>query len=370
MKYFLIAGNTRVGSTWVQSSLNSFPGVFSLREIRWKMPYAEPIYPVHNYIEDDTVSISELLESGFISKLEQHQDINVIGAKLKFDPYGFVPPKYFEKLKTIIEENVFVTLIRRPYVEIFQTWKLYGIRHLANLETEKLHIENTKALKSSGELDNLCLFYEHHKIPLRSNEITLETKTNLKDLFKNTKDKTIYPLEDAIHDLFVLFYNDIMFLDVMKNAQQFNWINYASIEKDFHGIAKNLLPGLKPEKSLQSIQEAPTSKIETCSDDLEKMTNNALCEISNYLFSLASDIGNGKQQLKSILNFDEISNTILFKGQKIFEICQKYKELQHLCIEDTTRQNRFLMKDGERHWKVERSVYHPEKKVVNTTPSA
>ena len=135
MRYFVIMGNSRVGSTWIQVSMHSLPEVFCTREIRWRMPYMYQAPPVHTYVDSTTTSIKERMEFG--RRMARKDEATVVGAKLKFDPYGFAPPSAYADLGRILEPDVHVIFLRRSYFEIFQTWKAFGIRHLANPNAKK-----------------------------------------------------------------------------------------------------------------------------------------------------------------------------------------------------------------------------------------
>ena len=332
MKYFIIAGNTRVGSTWVQSSLNSLPGVLSLREIRWKMPYAESLYPVHTYIDESTHSFPAMIEAGLKDPLKDNQKISVMGSKLKFDPYGFVPPRFFKKLGFLIDDNVFVTFLRRPYIEIFQTWKLYGIRHLANLDTEQLHKQNAKLFRSTAEYENICQFYNTHKTTLSAEKISLLKSSQDAVNQKNKEIEQVYPIEEAINDFLVLFYNDLLVFESLKHLRHFRCVNYASIEESFHDITSELLPDIAEGTSINTIRGAPTRKIETNDYDLDKMSNNALREISDYLFSLCSEVIYEQKTSERIINFDETSKSVSFYGGKFLKFVKDIKR-QKICAQ-------------------------------------
>jgi len=45
-RFFLIIGNGRTGSTWLQTTLDQLPDVVTRLELKFRLPYQEP-HPLH-----------------------------------------------------------------------------------------------------------------------------------------------------------------------------------------------------------------------------------------------------------------------------------------------------------------------------------
>ncbi len=169
MKYFLVLGNTRVGSSWLSASFHRLPQVSCIREIRWWMPYQEEANRNHVYVDSTTRSIKERIDFG--SAAAPPGKLAVVGSKFKLDPYGFTLPAAFDALQSNIEDDIHLIHLRRSYLEIFSTLKAYGIRHLANQTFRK----NFEAVVRDGQAKpaTVSRFYSMYSTPLEKKNVVL-----------------------------------------------------------------------------------------------------------------------------------------------------------------------------------------------------
>ncbi len=285
MKYFLVLGNTRVGSSWLSSSFHRLPQVSCTREIRWWMPYQEEANRNHVYVDSTTRSIKERIDFG--SAAAPPGKLAVVGAKFKLDPYGFTLPAAFDALQSNIEDDIHLIHLRRSYLEIFSTLKAYGIRHLANQTFRK----NFEAVVRDGQAKpaTVSRFYSTYSTPLEKKNVVLTVDGKVVPRIAGAvaqlgEPETLVfcPIRDAIDDLLVLFFNDVFMLSLAAGRRNARVINYQEIDTKFFDIVRDLGITASREDCAALLKTAPTSKIEVPGDRLVH-PDDALAEISNYL---------------------------------------------------------------------------------------
>ncbi|MGH6792432.1 MAG: hypothetical protein ACRECF_06815 [Methyloceanibacter sp.] len=310
-RYFLIVGNTRVGSTWMQTSFHLLPGIRCRREIRWRHPYQIKDHDEHIYLESSIGSFKEAirlacrewLQAGDIAlrcqfKLEpfrfiaqtvrlafrewlQSGDI-AFGSKFKLDPYGFIARQSFAKLLPRLESDVYVFLLTRSYVEIFQSWKAIGIRHLANQDVAELSrdsqlVERMVAHHSSA-IAPRCVVLTAKGVPMASSY---------------PRDAILYPVEEAIEDLLVLFYNDIMAFCALGRTDGFEVVEYNDIRGKLPRLARILNHGLAKAQVTSILENPLTLKVEP--DDAPLLLpSEGLRAVSDYLEAEFRKVRDGK----------------------------------------------------------------------------
>jgi hypothetical protein len=326
MRYFVIMGNTRVGSTWFQAGMHSLPNVFCTREIRWRMPFLGEPPPVHTYIDGTTTSIKERLDHGV--RVAGKTGVTTIGAKLKFDPYGYAPPSAFRALGKILEPDVHVIFLRRSYLEIFQTWKAFGIRHLANPNAKKL-----KKKANSEEKARLNRFHTMHNVPLEQKQIFITSNGNViaRALFNRYRgsDHIYYSIGDAIDDLLVLFYNDIFALSAVESHPNTEIFSYQDIKDRFAGVARKLSLPVSAEECLDALDNAPTLQIEPPGVELV-FPDTALKEVSGYLESLFHKVRTAELHADEVVRCDEQNGAVTFHLPGLASILAKHEETRSL----------------------------------------
>lgn len=351
MRHFVIMGNTRVGSTWLQVCLHSLPGVFCTRELRWRMPYQVEAPPVHTYIDNSTSSIKERLESwlNVIGK----RDVMTLGAKLKFDPFGYAPPSAFAKLGEIIEDDVHVIFVRRSYFEIFETWKAFGIRHLANPNANKKPNKNIVA--TSEEDIRLNRFYTMHSVPLEQKRVIITSDNNVIPRSLHNRysgsDKIYYSISDAIDDLLVLFYNDVFGLSVIKGHDFADTFYYQDIRPKFFDVTQNLSLPVSTDDCRNALNNATTSQIEP--PGLKVVyPDDALKEISAHLDSVFRGIQSGQLTSEDVVRVDEQKGSVSFHLPGLTSIFAKHEETEDLLRSRRSSSSQFL-----------RSIFAPTRRV-------
>jgi hypothetical protein len=308
MRYFVIMGNTRVGSTWLQAGMHALPSIYCTREIRWRMPYMEAAPPVHTYIDSTTTSIKERLEFG--RRAAGKGEAGIVGAKLKFDPYGYVPPSSFDDLARIVEDDVYVIFLRRSYFEIFQTWKAFGIRHLANPNAKA-----PKAKPEGEEAARLNRFRAIHSVPLEQKRIFITSGGHVIARYLHNRysggDNLYYSVADAIDDMLVLFYNDLMALAVIEGRADADVLYYQDIRATFFDVTRTLGLPVSPENCVSILDNASTSRIEPPGVDLV-YPSDALKEISDCLDALFHEVRKGERTRDQVVHYDPRSRTVSF----------------------------------------------------------
>lgn len=336
MRHFLIAGNTRVGSTWLQAALHALPGVFSTREIRWRMPYQEQVWPVHTYVDSTTRSMKERLDHG--RNRTRHRHVAATGAKLKFDPYGFVAPAAFASLSRIIEPDILVVLARRSYFEILQTWKVFGIRHLANpaFRRKPAGPASPAVPADPREERRAARFLAvHGEAPaVRTLLLTRDghalAPARCATGHSGGKPAVIrYPVEEAIDDLLVLFYNDVCALSLIRDRDDALLLDYRDIPERFSGIARRLLPDVTEAECRAILANPATRQIEPDGVQLV-FPEAALRAVSAHLSEVFRELHEGTLKTIDVLHHDANPGRVTFALPGLQDILDRYPETRGL----------------------------------------
>ena len=368
MQHFLIAGNTRVGSTWLTASLHSLPGIFCTREIRWRMPYHDKELLVHTYVDGTTRSMKERLESWLITSGKM-DETKAVGAKLKFDPYGYVPPEAFSKLRKIIEDDVHIIFLRRPYFEIYETWHAFGIRHLANPNSKKRRAERDKKSGGKNSSDS-NRFQTVHQAPLAPSRINLTRNgkilSRITQVFNKTDEyfeKSInHPIDDAIDELFGLFFNDVFIWSMIKENARAEIINYRDIRSRFISIARRFLPDISADECRESIERSPTLKIEP--ENIQFVFPDAgLKAVSDYLDNIFNKIISGDMSIDDVVEHCADEGQIRFTVPGLAAVLEDFEETKGLSPGSKPTSNRvmrlFRRKTSTGQWISRRPIYVP-----------
>lgn len=179
-----------------------------------------------------------------------------MGSKLKFDPYGFVDGAAFADLARIIEHDVIVILLRRPYVDIFKTWKAIGIRHLLNEQNISRIAQSDPILIAAARRQREPIAARH--IDLVHDGRRLATSRWL----SFGMEALVYPLEEAIADLLVFFCNDIRALQATAHVAERYVVPYGEIGSRLHQVAAVLGSAAAPAEVLAVLSDPVMQKIE------------------------------------------------------------------------------------------------------------
>jgi len=182
------------------------PRVASSRDIALRCQFK--LEPFRFIAQTVRLALREWLRSGDIA----------FGSIFKLDPYGFIARQSFAKLLPRLESDFYVFLLTRSYVEIFQSWKAIGIRHLVNHDVAELsrdsQLVERMVANHSAAIVPRCVVLTAKGVPMVSSY---------------PRDAILYPVEEAIEDLLVLFYNDIMSFRAFGRADCFEVVEYNDI---------------------------------------------------------------------------------------------------------------------------------------------
>ena len=369
MKYFLVLGNTRVGSSWLSSSFHRLPQVSCTREIRWWMPYQEEANRNHVYVDSTTRSIKERIDFG--SAAAPPGKLAVVGAKFKLDPYGFTLPAAFDALQSNIEDDIHLILLRRSYLEIFTTWKAYGIRHLANQTVR----HNFEAVVRAGEAKpaTVSRFYSMYSTPLEKKNVVLTVDGKVVPRIAGAvaqlgEPETLVfcPIRDAIDDLLVLFFNDVFMLSLAAGRRNARVIDYQEINTRFFDIVRDLGIAASREDCEDVLKTAPTSKMEVAGERLVH-PEDALAEISIYLDQVFHNIRKGSLSVDGVVRHDGTKDTVSFNLPQLAVILDRHEETRGFAPSMLAGWKKLLnrwfagktfARDG--NWLAQRPVYVPE----------
>jgi hypothetical protein len=245
MHYFLIIGNGRTGSTWLETSFDQLPDVIARREIKWRLPY-QAEHPMHRYIGMDTRSIKDVL----LPPDDGEKSVKVIGSKLIFDPYGYISSAVFDRINHIVDKDVRLIHLRRSYVEIFRSWKLRGVAHRVN-----------ERVLPSGKVDPM-LVHSVSRLGPESREVQRirltvggVPMTDAAEADASTR-CIHYALEDAIDDLLVYFHNDVVAYSKVLSRPGSVGIEYGEIHRRFPALSR-FVGSAASESEISSVLELP-----------------------------------------------------------------------------------------------------------------
>ena len=292
------------------------------------MPYmTEAAPPVHTYVDSTTTSIKERLEVGYRVSGSK-KPVTTLGAKLKFDPYGYAPPSAYSNLGKILDDDVHVVFVRRSYFEIFQTWKAFGIRHLANPKARKPRLD--KDGDATGhDAALLNRFQSMHSIPLEQKRvlITRDGRVIARALHNrySGSDTIHYSITDALDDLLVLFYNDIFALRVIANCPDVGIFYYQDIRARFFDVAGKLDLPVSADDCVNALDHASTSQIEPPGAELV-FPDQGLKDVAAYLDNVFWRVRGGEISAAEVVRVDEDRGTVSFHLPGLSAILAEHEE--------------------------------------------
>lgn len=195
---FLIAGNARSGSTWLETSLGDLPGVFTDLEFVWRPSFAPQF--VHYVIEDEGASFRRAL-------LELSPDARVIGSKFVADPHRLYPIGREHELLDALDADIRVIHLTRSYFDMLLSGCARGFVHERNPAAERpapnsrmmdLIAESTSASPRRVELDEA----------------------------------------DIAVRLLTMFLNDLLIIDMTRRVRQWTHVSYRDIVPNLHRLGE------------------------------------------------------------------------------------------------------------------------------------
>ena len=153
-KFFLIVGNTRVGSTWLATSLHFLPGIRCRREIRWRLPYQGLELDEHVYLDGSANSVKNAIRLCLPRMAEQRRRRDRV--KIQVGPIRVYSATCLCRSCRETGIGRLRLLLTRSYFETWQSWKAIGIRHLAN----------PNVAQSSRDSQLVKRMIDHHSSPV------------------------------------------------------------------------------------------------------------------------------------------------------------------------------------------------------------
>ena len=205
------------------------------------------------------------------------------------DPYGYIEPDLFVFLSDILDSDVSVIFLKRDYAEQFYSWKVRGVYHKLNQDVSMRREDiDPTLLATVNRLMSDQTEPPLHTIVLTANGQPIDCKTHQVP----GERVLVYPLEDAIEDLLVLFYNDLNSLKLAKRSYRHLVVDYNEISERFSDVVRLI----RSESSQLEIQTAlgrpvtsrlrklgpefvqPTGILESFSDCLGQVLNEAVAQ--------------------------------------------------------------------------------------------
>lgn len=275
---FLIIGNGRSGSTWLLTSADRFPDTMARREINWRYP-GLPSHRTQVHIDGSTASMRQAIATANDitgSPRRNGVPITVAGGKLIYDLHGFLGPEAFDHIERITEPGTKLVALRRSYMEWWLSWKARSIYHELNVEVLK------KTNPTTWERE-LALAADAR--PMKRELVLTIGGKPLAD--PAAMDNPIhYPLRNAIDDMLMGFYNDIMSARIARDRGGMI-LDYEEIGPRLPEFAA-FIGSTVPLQAIEEIRSAPvTNKLELLPHSMVGPSD-ILPELSALLVSLRS----------------------------------------------------------------------------------
>jgi uncharacterized protein YoxC len=139
---FLILGNMRTGSTWLETLLGALPDVVTEFELKWRPRYAPLV--VHRVLDTSSPTVDDILEA-FESVLP------VAGSKLVLD-LDYLSPIEFTKLAAKLSPEIRVIHLTRDLRSIFFS-RRRGVYHRLNRDSPIRVSERIRAAIDEADID-------------------------------------------------------------------------------------------------------------------------------------------------------------------------------------------------------------------------
>lgn len=318
------------------------------------MPYHDVELDEHVYLDQSTSSMKERID--FACRGRDRDASMVIGSKIKFDPYGFLSVRSFEILEKAVEQDVCVIMLRRSYFDIFQSWKVFGIRHLANTEIDR------SLARDKNLVDKMIA---HHSIPIEYKKIVITADGSpMFSLDNESGDIIYYPIEDAVDDFLVLFYNDMMALASFRHVEDLKVVGYEDIDSSFRDLARTLNGTISNAECDAVLNNSLTLKIEPENAQLT-YPEGPLREISEYLDSIFDVVLENNVPIEDLICVHEGSSEVAFMLPGLSDMLAKHcggHQLRRNFIENGKPWYRRLLRRGMDAdvWVAQRPVYLPQ----------
>lgn len=247
-QYFLIIGNGRTGSTWLETSFNQLPDVRAYRQIGWRLG-DQPGHP-QRYSINKSDSMASIIKSACDDK--EPTRLAIAGSKFIFQPYTFTHTDVFEQLCVCIEPQIKLIHLKRSYLSSFLSWKIRGVAH--------------KIDSSVNAIQRVPLSVESHPAAEPRHLVLAARGGPLSDI-----EGTRYPLNTAIDDIAMMFSNDIFSRRLVEQRGGLT-IDYADITKRFSELARFVGSQAPDEKIREIVAQPLTMKLDNLENYLHPLT--------------------------------------------------------------------------------------------------
>lgn len=223
-RYFLVVSNMRCGSTLLQLMIGTLSDAHTDYEIKW-----DPAYPpqdVHLVIDRTVSSLKESIDAAIPSN-------DLVGSKLVFDPVDLSREEY-RWIRKIIEADVHVIHIKRPYWEILRSFARGFVHDLAP-ENEFGQAQGYQILKDRRNLADV-----------------LEKSTAIDD--------RIPRFRDSLHHFAIYLRNDLAALR-LRRTHPYYLIAYSAIKSEFPDICRFLQSRETGDRIAQIAADPPLRKL-------------------------------------------------------------------------------------------------------------
>jgi hypothetical protein len=219
---FLIVGNMRTGSTWLETLLGALPDVATEFELKWRPPYTP--HAVHLVLETDSPTVEQILE-------ELDSDLPVVGSKFILDPYYFSPLQFRSVQEKLSPEIRIVHLTRNPR-SIFLS-RRRGIYHdLNRASTARISVRLKAAIVEAG-IDKARVRPSPGRIAA----------------------------SDCYDELATYVGNDVRLAQLARSHRHYLLVDYGEIAKRMTEIARFVGSEAGPDVSTAVIEQSPTVKL-------------------------------------------------------------------------------------------------------------
>jgi hypothetical protein len=251
---FLVLSNGRTGSTWLSTSLGQVDGVSVKGELNWWIP-GQLSRLAHIYVNGPCREFTSGASLG-----DRPNDARRIGSKFVFQPYYFYGDFVFRSIRRMISPETKLVFLKRNYLATWISWKVRGVHHVLNpKKIEIIKISDPQLFESVASLDKPI----NRKIQFTVKGVALPVSDEC--------DRVFYPLEEAIDDLLVLFYNDCAAYRHLSRRFSSHRIQYETIPQQFSSLLR-FLDLNSGEEEIQKIFDVPiTLKLDRLNDCVDSL---------------------------------------------------------------------------------------------------
>lgn len=305
---FLIIGNGRTGSTWLEFMLNNLPGVQANYEFKIFLNKYK-LTKFHIPITLNDIAIIEKLHLYLTDKKAA-----VLGSKLILDANQFLEEAYFTELYKYFsreKSNIKLIHLHRSYYELFLSWNCRSIYH--DLVRRKIPSNIKK--------------HQEVKVKIYISGINKNSDLDLENEYKNDSSNKLkmHYYNDILFRLFSLFYNDLMVQKILQNLDMGVAIPYNEISSNFSRVTTYC--GIKAsQQDIDYVLKNPeTLKLSS----LENLIypSDLFAQHARLLDIKLASVISKKIKIDNILSYEMSSEKIIIHDPDLFDIFSGNKPL-------------------------------------------